>query len=301
MRKSHFHASSKIAHTSRAVSRFALAALLVLIGAASADAADITWGDVVANNLDEYGFDNSSATVFSTDGGLTDQMYEMNGYLANGSGAIAVDSSNFSVLSSISVIDNVATSSIMLNATGAAALGLTAGDLRLDYTFTVIDDTSPADVDGILWDLALANFSGADQNLSFYPYLDFDLGGAADYNDDLVTADAGVMRLTDADEALVFSWSAGGTGADHFMAGDVATVKSTLDLLVGAAALPDTTGGGTPGDFAGAFEYDIVVPNGTTYALTAGSFVPEPGTGAMLLLGLGLLVFHNREGEELSS
>ncbi len=300
MKTSHFHTVLKSSQCCRSASRFALALLLVLFGASSADAADITWGDVVANNLSEYGFDNSSATVFSTDGGLTDQMYEMNGYLANGTGAITVDSTNFSILSSISVINNVATSSIVLNATGATALGLSAGDIRMDYTFTIIDDASPSDQDGILWDLALANFSGADQNLSFYPYLDFDLGGASDYADDIVTADAGQMLLTDADEALAFVWYAGGAGADHFIAGDFASVKGTLDLMTDASALPDASPTGTPGDFAGAFQYDIFVPNGTTYALTAGSFVPEPGTGVMLLLGLGLLAFRKREDEAIS-
>lgn len=271
-----------------------------LLLASSSQAADIIWGDVVANNLSEYGFDNSSTTVFSTDGGVTDQLYEMNGYLANGTGAIAVDSSNFSILSSISVIDNVATSSIVLNATGAAALGLSAGDLQIDYTFTIIDDTSPSDVDGILWDLALANFSGADQNLSFYPYLDFDLGGIGDYADDLVTADAGQMLLTDANQAFTFTWSAGNGGADHFQAGDVATVKTALQLMSSATPLADTSSGPVPGDFAGAFQYDIFVPNGETYALSAGSFVPEPGTGVLLLLGLGVLALRSREDEALS-
>lgn len=284
----------------RSVSCFALIALLVLFGVRSSEAADITWGDVVARNLSEFGFDNSSATVFSTDGGLTDQIYEMNGYLANGTGAIAVDSTNFSVLSSISVINNVATSSIILNATGATALGLNAGDIQMDYTFTLIDDVSPSDADGILWDLALANFSGTDQNLSFYPYLDFDLGGASDYADDIVTADAGMMTLTDADEALAFIWRAGGGGADHFVAGDVTTVKSALELMTSASALPDSSGPGTPGDFAGAFQYDIFVPNGEIYALTAGTFVPEPGTGILLMLGLGLLAIRNREDDEIS-
>ena len=95
--------------------------------------------------------------------------------------------------------------------------------------------------------------------------------------------------------------SAGGAGADHFVAGDIATVKSTLDLMASASALSDSSGAGVPGDFAGAFQYDIFVPDGTTYALTAGSFVvPEPGTGLMLLLGLGLLAISNREDDAIS-
>jgi hypothetical protein len=287
----------RICQRVKVVTTLAVCALLL---ASSSQAADITWGDVVANNLSEYGFDNSSTTVFSTDSGVTDQLYEMNGYLANGTGAIAVDSSNFSILSSISVINNVATSSISLNATGAAALGLSVGDLQIDYTFTLVDDVSPSDVDGILWDLAVANFSGADQNLSFYPYLDFDLGGIGDYSDDLVTADAGQMLLSDSDQALTFLWTAGNGGSDHFQAGDVATVKTALELMSSATPLADTSSGAIPGDFAGAFQYDIFVPNGDTYALSAGSFVPEPGTGVLLLLGLGVLALRNREADALS-
>ncbi len=124
-------------------------ALLVLLAASDVNALNMTLGDVRAQNLGSYGF-NATNSVLSFDSGTTDQLYQMYGYLGNANDVLAITGTYFSVASAITQVGpGVATSSLLLNAAGATALGLTAGALRVDYTFTLIDDVSASDWDSV--------------------------------------------------------------------------------------------------------------------------------------------------------
>lgn len=265
-----------------------LVALLTLITSGEAGAIGFSWGDVVVNRLGNYGFTNTNS-VLSFDGGTTDQLYTMYGYLGNANGVVVVDNSSFNVLTAISAVDNVATSSVTLDANGAAALGLNSGDIQIDYTFTLVDDPSPADRDAFLWDLTLTNNSASDLDLTFYSYLDLDLGGAGDYTDDEAIADASEIFVFDQNDALEFSWVPSGGSADHFEVGDYPTVLNKLAGMTSATDLADGPGTFGPADFSAAFQYDFLAAAGGSVTLSPGAVVPEPDPATLAMLGLAML------------
>ena len=133
---------------------FALVGLLAFAGPARA--LDMTVGDIAIENLGSFGF-TSNASVLSMDGGTTDELYQMFGYLGTATGVEPVSATYFDVVSSITAVGNVASSVLELNAAGASALGLVAGDVRIEYTFTLTDLTGPDDADQFLWDFNLTN------------------------------------------------------------------------------------------------------------------------------------------------
>jgi MYXO-CTERM domain-containing protein len=252
-------------------------------------ALDFTVGDVVVQDLDSYGF-IANSSVLSTDGGAIDQLYQMFGYLGTASGVVRVDGSGFTELSAITQVGNQATSTLELGA-AAGALGLTAGDLRIDYTFTAIDDTSAADADDFRWDVLIENTSGSALDLVFYSYLDLDIDGAADFADDLVDANLYRMVVSDStpSSTSLFRWKASSSGpADHFQVGSYPSVRNTLDGMASAQDLSDTPVSFGPADFTGAYQYDLSLAPGEIFSLGLGgvSVVPEPGTALLAWLGL---------------
>jgi MYXO-CTERM domain-containing protein len=244
---------------------------------------------VVVQDLDSYGF-IANSSVLSTDGGAIDQLYQMFGYLGTASGVVRVDGSGFTELSAITQVGNQATSTLELGA-AAGALGLTAGDLRIDYTFTAIDDTSAADADDFRWDVLIENTSGSALDLVFYSYLDLDIDGAADFADDLVDANLYRMVVSDStpSSTSLFRWKASSSGpADHFQVGSYPSVRNTLDGMASAQDLSDTPASFGPADFTGAYQYDLSLAPGEIFSLGLGgvSVVPEPGTALLAWLGL---------------
>lgn len=266
--------------------------LCLLLAPSAASALDITWGDVVARNLGEYGFTANNSEL-SFDDGTTDQLYQMYGYLGNANGVVAVDASSFDIISGISGSGATAGSTLGLGTGGASALGLGAGDVRIDYAFELVDDISVYDDDGFQWDVQITNTSLSALDLVFYSYLDLDLDGSADYGDDQAVATAYSITVTDASPTsdTEFTWRASNGGqADHFEVSAYASVRTKLNNMTSAQDLADTAANFGPADFTGAFQYNITIAAGESINLGAGTvFTPEPSTGLLVLSGLIVL------------
>jgi hypothetical protein len=269
------------------------------IAATPAHALNMTVGDVVVRQLGSYGF-VSNGSVLSTDGGATDQLYQMFGYLGTTSGVIRVDGSTFTAISAIAQSGNQASSTISLSG-GAGTLGLSAGDIRIGYTFTLVDDGSPADRDDFQWDISIENTSGGVLDLVFYSYLDLDIDGAADFGDDVVDADTTRMLISDGTPSSTsqFRWGASSSGsADHFQVGQYPSVRDTLDGMTSAQDLSDSQATFGPGDFTGAFQYSMTLAAGEVFSLGLGGVtsVPEPGSAVLAWLGLVGIAAMRRDG-----
>ncbi|MCZ6782455.1 MAG: hypothetical protein O7G30_04010, partial [Proteobacteria bacterium] len=257
-----------------------IAASLALLLGGEAGAFNLTWGDVEVKQLGAYGF-TSGNPVLSFDSGNTNEMVEMFGYLGTASGVIQIDQSSFNVLSAPSAVDNVVTSQVRLNNSGASSLGLNANDLTIEYTFTLVDDPTVWDSDQFLWDVTINNLTGTDMNLVFYSYLNLQLDG--DSADDL--ADASPLRIlvSDPDSGKLFNWKASNAGADHFQVQAFSSVRDLLDTMTTAQDLPDAVA--FSGDFAAALQYDIVVPANSSFTLFGMplTIVPEPSVALLTM------------------
>ncbi len=279
--------------------RLRLHALVAAAAAAIASPAmalDITDGDVVVRNLGDFGF-TANDSFLSFDSGGTDQLFQMFGYLGTAAGVERVNGTNFDVVTSLSNVGPVATSVLELNATGAAALGLTAGDIRLQYTFELVNDTTPDDLDGFNWDFNITNQSALDLDLTFYSYLDLDLDGAGDFGDDIATADRRQIIVQDANSSTVYHWNASSSGlADHFQVQQFPTVRNFLDGLSTVTDLSDNDTNFGPADFTAAYQYDFTIAAGDTDGNGVGSIspIPEPSTGLLVMLGLAGLARRRR-------
>jgi hypothetical protein len=267
---------------------FALLGLLLCApGAASAYV--MTDGNMRAG-LDSWAFSGSSAdpNQLSFDGGLTDHVYEIYGYLGNASNVVRVTPVNFDELVPIGGSGGTASSQLVLNATGAAALGLASGDITLDYGFALSDATH-----SLIWDVGVNNASLATLDLVFYAYFDFDLEDS--FDNDLATGSVDGFRVTDG--ATGFELAVGSsTAADHYQIAAWPNVRNALDAMqgTGAADLPDTGTPFGPGDFTGALQFDVSVAAGGSQGVGI-TLIPEPATATQLALGLLGLAFAGRK------
>jgi hypothetical protein len=269
--------------------RSLVSALLLALASPDAGAYLMVDGNAVAG-LDSWAFSGNSfdGNVISFDGGVTDHLYEMYGYLGNASSVVRVNPIHFSELTAINGAGGTASSQLMLNATGAAELGLSTGDITLDYAFA-LDGTTRS----LVWDVDVTSASAATLDLVFYAYVDFDLELSAD--NDLATGGPAGFQVTD-----------GGTGfdlmmgsmvaADHFEIAPWPTLQSTIDAMqgVGAADLADAGSPFGPSDFTGALQFDFsLAPGGNQgFGMT---LIPEPTTAFQLALGLlGLAIAGRR-------
>jgi hypothetical protein len=267
---------------------FALLGLL-LCAPGAANAYVMTDGSMRAG-LDSWAFSGSSAdpNQLSFDGGLTDHVYEIYGYLGNTSNVVRVTPANFDEQVAIGGSGSTASSQLVLNATGAAALGLAAGDITLDYGFQISDATQ-----SLIWDVGVNNASLAPLDLVFYAYFDLDLEDS--FDDDLATGGVDGFRVTDG--ATGFVLAVGATAAaDHYQVSTFPIVRNALDAMqgVGVADLPDTGTPFGPGDFTGALQFDVSVAAGGSQGLGI-TLIPEPSTAAQLALGLLGLAFAGRK------
>ncbi len=259
-----------------------LAPILCLALVTEAAALNMSVGELRIRNLGSYGFTSTNSQFRSESPGGNDHLYQMYGYLGNESGMVVIDGSSFDVVSAISASGATATSSLVLNANGAAALGLNAGDLEIDYEFVFVDDTSPADHDGIAWNIDVRNTTTAALAVSVYSYLDLDLERT--HSDDIATASLDEMLIEDAVTGETFSWLTGSGGATHFQVGGYPSVRDQLDGWTTAGNLNDTAASFT-GDFTGAFQFDLNVAASSSSGIDV-VLAPEPSTA--VLLGLGL-------------
>jgi hypothetical protein len=240
--------------------------------------------------LDSWAFSGSSLDsnqlVFS--GSPADHVYESFGYLGNASGVVRVTPASFDELVPIGGAGNTASSQLVLGAAGAAALGLAAGDITLDYAFALSDAAR-----SFVWDIAVTNASLATLDLVFYAYFDFDLEG--DFGNDLATGGVTGFQLTDGTTGFAFD-AGSSTAAAHYQLAAYPNVQAALDamLTTGAADLPDATAGFGPGDFTGALQFDFSLVAGDSEALGV-TLIPEPATAIQLALGLLGLAFAGRK------
>jgi hypothetical protein len=262
--------------------RKALAAALLLLFAEpdGAGAHLMVDGNAVAG-LDSWAFSGSSfdSNQLSFDGGLTDHLYEMFGYLGNAISSVRMNPVNFDELTPISGAGSTASSQLVLNAAGAAELGLLAGDITLDYAFEIAEATR-----SLIWDVSVSNASAAALDLVFYAYVDLDLEG--DFGNDLATGGPAGFHVTD-----------GGTGfdlmigsmvaADHYEIAPFPGLQAALDNMqgVGAANLSDSGSPFGPADFSGALQFDFSLAPGGSQGFGV-TLIPEPTTAIQLALGL---------------
>jgi len=267
------------------------AIVLSLALSGSASALDMVVGDVTVQNLSDYGFvagGGGGNGVLTFDSGVTDELFQMFGYMGTASGNVRIDAASFDISSAITQVGNTAVSQLTLSAAGAAALGLTTGALTIDYTFTLIDDTGVDDSDRLGWDIGITNNTGAAIPVSIYTYVDLDLSGT--FGDDIAVTDGSRMFVTDGVDPLAeFMWDVVDiAGADHFQVGDYPNVRDALDAMTSAQDLADTGGSFGPSDFTGAYQFDRVVAAGGTEDIVLNTAaIPEPQTA--LLTGIGLV------------
>jgi hypothetical protein len=245
-------------------------------------------GDAQAG-LDSWGFTGSSpeSNLLSFDGGLTDHLYEMFGYLGNASSVVRVTTDNFDELTAINGAGSTASSQLVLNAAGAALLGLAAGDLTLDYTFSIDEATR-----SLVWDVDVTSSSASTLDLVFYAYLDLDL--EASFGDDLATGGPGGFHVTD--DATGLDLMVGSmVAADHFQIDPFSALQAALDAMqgTGAADLADTGSPFGPADFTGALQFDFSLAPGGSQGLGM-TLIPEPTSAIQLALGLLGLAFAGR-------
>lgn len=256
---------------------------------ASASGTWLTDGGAVAG-LDSWAFSGNSpeSNRLSFDGSVVDHVFEIFGYLGNATGVVPVTPTNFDELVPIAVSGNTASSRIVLNAGGAALLGLAPGDITLDYDFTLVDATHT-----LIWDVSLGNASLAALDLAFYAYFDLDLEGT--FPDDLAVGSVSGFQVTDGGTGFTLV-TGSSTPADHFQLAAFSNVKSALDAMgpTGAADLPDASASFGPGDFTGALQFDVSIAPGGSQPL-ALLLVPEPATLIQFSLGLFGLAFAGRK------
>jgi hypothetical protein len=269
--------------------RRGLAVLLLLLALAPRLAAAHQMIDGAARaGLDSFAFTfNSPDSNFLGFGGVENHVYELYGYLGNATGVARVVPAFFDELVPIGGSGATASSQLVLNASGAALLGLAAGDIRLVYDFA-LDEAARS----FLWDVELTNASAGPQDLTFYAYADFDLSGGA--TDDLADGGAGGFALVDSVSAFELLFGAS-VAADHWLVGAYPGVQSLLDSLqgVGAQDLGDSGTPFGPGDFTGALQFGFsLAPGGSgTLGLIA---IPEPATVLLFAFGLSGLTIAGR-------
>jgi hypothetical protein len=136
--------------------------------------------------------------------------------------------------------------------------------------------------------LVITNTSGAALDMSFFSYLDFDIGGSAGTDVGIWQDQANnIMRVTDGANFGEYQ----GLGANAFQV----TAFATLRGLLADADIDNLNNTGLPfasGDFTGGFQWNVNIAAGGSLTLTTirtiNTAIPAPG--ALALLGLAGLV-----------
>lgn len=142
--------------------------------------------------------------------------------------------------------------------------------------------------------MAMVAYSGAVTNtgntalaISLFGYADYDVGGST-VNTYSITGDTfSITRPTGGGPTALFQ----GVGNNAFQAGLFGGPPRSILADADIDNLNNTVVG-SPGDFTGAFQWDISVPAGGT--VTVGGTMTAPAPGAVALLGLGGLLAARR-------
>lgn len=246
---------------------------------------------------DEFGY----VTQYSLDSGVTNELWQLYGYIGNEYGVIPTapgsSYSQFFDVDSSSITATGITSSLRLNALGAAELGLSPGDILIDWAISV----DGPQANRLLWSPTIRNAGGSSMNLSFYTYLDLDINETE--NQDI--AEGGLYGGVFGEGAKRLIWALG-PSAEHYEAGPFPSVQSLLDNMTSASDLGDSgLPVGTPSDIAAAWQFDLPLGAGDAVRLDMTLTTPEPGTLGLMLLGTaaGWVAFVRRrkqgKGEKL--
>jgi hypothetical protein len=264
--------------------------LLACVSLAGAARAHVLVDGAAQAGLDSWAFTGSSldSGLLSYDAGATDHLFEMYGYLGNASSVLRVVPTYFDEQIPIAGAGATAASRLVLNAAGAAALGLAAGDITLDYAFEIVEATR-----SFVWDVDVSNGSASTLDLVFYAYADLDIEG--DWGNDLADGGLAGFRVSDADTGFELFVGAP-MGADHFEVSAWPGLQTALDAMQGAGAsdLADSGAPFGPGDFSGALQFDFSLAPGGSQGVGL-TLIPEPATVVQLGLGLfGLAIAGSR-------
>lgn len=263
--------------------RCLVAYMVVVLLAATASAATITSGSTIAN-VDSWGY----TTFVSFDGGATNELFEMYAFIANSNDGIPITSgsNNFDETIPISGSASQKTSRVTLSTQGASTLGLSAGDISLDFVF----EAQSGAVGRYRWQASVWNLSGDDLgDLFLYVYANMDLNGTAagDF------AVGGLSGMTLSDGAKIVSWTPS-PAADYF---DVGTSPGVLNVLTSGSYpqnLDNTVLPYGPGDFEAAYQFNLGhILSGTskTVTLEMAMDIPEPSTLGLVLPAVLLGLF----------
>ncbi len=168
---------------------------------------------------------------------------------------------------------------------------------NIALTYTLRGGAPASGAADIAEQISIKNTSGSSLDFHFFQYSDFDLGGTPG-GDTVVLSQSGFTgRINQSDQ---FSGDdlvevVNTPNATH---GEASFVPATLVKLNDAnpTVLSDTLGPVGPGDVSWALEWDASIGVGSSLLISKDKlltvqFVPEPGTMALLGLGLGGLLF----------
>lgn len=229
---------------------------------------------------DEFGY----VTQYSLDGGVTNELWQLYGYIGNEYGVIPTAPGNsysqFFDVDSFNTTATGITSSLRLNALGAAELGLSAGDILIDWAISV--DGPPAN--RLLWSPTIRNAGASSMDLSFYAYLDLDINETENRD----TAEGGGYGGAFGEGARRLIWTLA-PSAQHYEAGPFPSVQSLLDNMTAASDLGDSgLPVSVPSDITAAWQFDLQLGAGDSARLGMALATPEPGTLGLTLLGIGV-------------
>jgi hypothetical protein len=162
---------------------------------------------------------------------------------------------------------------------GAAAPG---GQFSWELELELTDGAAPGQASVVEW-MSITNLSTfAPLSLALYNYVDYDMGGSPG-GDSATLIGPTEMEITDGSDFARFV----GVGADAYQVTSWSTLRAAL-LDGGVTQLSDTGLPFGPGDFTGAFQWNLTVPAGETVRVREDllvNMVPEPASFCLLTLG----------------
>lgn len=254
----------------------ALAAGFVLAAAGAASGQ----GTITNGNAD-WAFNNSAtrgSANFRPDG-TTDHVFQNWWYWrVNG---VSTQENNFGWFPSSQVY-----------AGNVATVGGTEFNGRLDWELQItLNDLAPPAQAIVFQTMRLTNTSTVPLDLAIFNYLDADVGGTAG-GDSAVLTGADAMTVTDGGGDFVYFQ---GVGANRWQAAPFATLRTQLENN----SVENLTNAGLPfgpGDWTGAFQWDIVINPGQSVVLReiiGVNVIPAPGVAGVLGLA-GVLALRRR-------